>query len=90
MVYVRIKALPPDSAMAIHSNGGKRPWTIAEYLLADLWEAQVNRGLKRGRTPRRHPARPQPRKRARTAEQQRKHDEAMRRHRRRYKQHYNP
>lgn len=89
MLYVRLSALPPTSALAIAANGGKRPWTIAEYLLADLWEVQVNKGLKKGRTPRRHPARPQPRKQRRTAEQQRRHEQAVRRHQRAYKQHYN-
>lgn len=84
MVYVRILALPPTSALAIAANGGKRPWTIQEYLLADLWEQKANQGLKRGATPRRHPARPTPRKQ-RSPEQQRRHEAAMRRHRALYR-----
>lgn len=89
MVWVRIQALPPDSALAIDQNGGKRPWTATEYLLADLWEVQVNKGRKRGQQAKRHPARPVVKKsRTRTPEQQRRHQAAMRRHRRLYQQHY--
>lgn len=88
MVWVRIRALPPDSALAIDANGGKRPWTVQDYLLADLWELQANKGNKRGQRPKRHPARPAPKKAARTPEQQRRHDAAMRRHRRQYQRHY--
>ncbi|OCH81004.1 hypothetical protein A9310_19785 [Gordonia sp. UCD-TK1] len=88
MVYVRVKALPATSALAINANGGKRPWTVSEYLLADLWELQANRGIKRGARPKRHPARPAQKAKARTPEQQRRHDQAMRRHRRKYQQHY--
>lgn len=88
MVWVRIRALPPDSALAIDTNGGKRPWTASEYLLADLWELEANRRNKRGQKPKRHPARPVQKKVSRTPEQQRRHDAAMRRHRRQYQRHY--
>jgi hypothetical protein len=88
MVFVRMKALPPDSALAIDFNGGKRPWTISEYLLADIWELHANKGNKRGVKPKRHPARPAAKKHIRTPEQQRRHDAAIRRHRRLYQQHY--
>lgn len=89
MVFVRMKELPPDSALAIDQNGGKKPWSISEFLLADLWEIQANRGRKRGQQPKRHPARPVVKKRrTRTPEQQRQHDAAMKRHRRIYQQHY--
>lgn len=58
MIWARIQFLPPTSALAIDENDGKRPWTYLEYLLADLWEIQANRGLKKGRKPRQHPMRP--------------------------------
>ena len=88
MLYVRVKALPADSSLAVDANGGKRPWTVSEYLLADLWELQANKNNKRGATPKRHPARPAARAKRRTPEQQRKHEQALRRHRRQYQRHY--
>ena len=88
MLYVRVKALPADSSLAVDVNGGKRPWTVSEYLLADLWELQANKNNKRGATPKRHPARPAARAKRRTPEQQRKHEQALRRHRRQYQRHY--
>ena len=88
MIYVRITALPSDSALAIDANGGRRPWTVTEYLLADIWEVQANRGLKKGRKPKRHPARPVVRNKGRTPEQQQRHAANQRRHRRQYQQYY--
>lgn len=86
-IYVYLTCLPPESLLAAHSNGGSRPWGSVEYLLADLWEAQANRNVKRGHKPRRHPARPVVAKR-RTVEEQRDHDARMRKHRRQYQRHY--
>lgn len=88
MVYVRITALPADSSLAISANGGRRPWTVSEYLLADLWEINANKGMKRGAKPKRHPARPEQKSSGRTPEQQRRHERAMRKHRTNYRRYY--
>ena len=86
-VYVRIKGLPPESLLAMEANTGRRPWGAVEFLLADLWELTANRGLKKGRKPARHPARPVSSK-AKSPEARQRHDTAMRKHRRQFQRHY--
>lgn len=56
MIYARIRHLPPTSALAIHYNGGRWPWSLTDHLLADLWhELEVGRLGKKAKD---HPGRP--------------------------------
>ncbi|WP_336793022.1 hypothetical protein [Gordonia malaquae] len=86
-LHVYTVNLTPRSGMATAENGGQRVWDVADYLLADLWEQTANRGRKRGRQMKRHPARPVAKK-VKTAEQQRRDDANLRRHRRKYQAYY--
>lgn len=57
MIYVRIRhGLPPESALAIHFNGGKWPWKLQDHLLADLW--YLHRQELEGKKAKDHPGRP--------------------------------
>ena len=57
MIYVRLRqGLPPQSALAIDSNGGKWPWTLTDHLLADLYLSHRQEIL--GKKAKDHPNRP--------------------------------
>lgn len=59
MIYVRVRhGLPPDSALAIHFNGGRWPWKLTDHLLADLWF--LHRQELEGKAAKDHPSRPRP------------------------------
>lgn len=59
MIYVRIRhGLPPESALAIHFNGGKWPWKLGDHLLADLYF--IHRQELEGKKAKDHPGRPRP------------------------------
>lgn len=60
LLWVYIRRLPMDSALAISDNGGRIPWSIEDHLLADLWALQANRGKKREAPWRDYPNRPKP------------------------------
>lgn len=55
MIYVRIKALPPEAATSIALNDGRRRWTDVEFLMADVFHGLVGKA---------HPARPKVEKKA--------------------------
>lgn len=87
MIWVRVRHLSNKSSLAIYENGGKRAWSATDYLLADLWELYANRGIKRGQSPVKHPARPVV-KSTRSAEAERRHSRALSRHRRQVEKYY--
>lgn len=55
MIYVRIKALPPEASTSIALNDGRRRWTDVEFLLADVFHGLAGKA---------HPARPKVEKKA--------------------------
>lgn len=55
-LWVRINTLPANSALAIDDNGGTRPWSMTEHLLADVW-VELGRARLGKKAPRDHPAR---------------------------------
>lgn len=61
-VFVMVRFLPAESALAIRDNGGKQAWTLEASLLADLWEQKANTGRKKSQPAVKHPGRPKPRK----------------------------
>lgn len=79
MIYVRIRhGLPPESALAIHFNGGKWPWKLGDHLLADLWF--LHRQELEGKKAKDHPGRPKlKRVKTETPERARKMRDAQRR-----------
>jgi len=78
MIYVRIRHLPPSSALAIDANGGRKPWTLEDHLLADIW--YVARQSVAGKKAKDHPGRPKPRSTSTmTPERARKMRDARRR-----------
>ncbi|MBM4489500.1 hypothetical protein GS937_01565 [Rhodococcus hoagii] len=62
-LFVLIRYLPADSALAIDESDGRVPWTITDHLLADLWEQKANAGRGRGKPRIRHPWRLEQKKR---------------------------
>lgn len=57
MIFARIRhGLPPESALAIHYNGGKWPWKLQDHLIADVFHALEVARL--GRKAKDHPSRP--------------------------------
>lgn len=86
-VWVYLRHLPPASALAINDNGDQQPWSATDYLIADLWEQQANKGRRRSKRPIRHPARPVSKTR-RSAQERQRQEQALRRHRRQYQAHY--
>ncbi|RVW06223.1 hypothetical protein [Rhodococcus spongiicola] len=58
-VWVRIRHLPSDSALAIADNGGTVPWSITDHLLADTWLVIAQANSAKGKAPRDHPRREQ-------------------------------
>jgi hypothetical protein len=54
MVWVRIRFLPKESALAISENGGQSPWSLEHYLLSDLW-ALAARQVAGKKAPDQHP-----------------------------------
>jgi hypothetical protein len=56
-VWVYVSKLPRTSALAIDDNGGTVPWSLTDFLIADLWELQANAGRKKGSPPREHAGR---------------------------------
>ena len=79
MIYVRIRhGLPPESALAIHFNGGRWPWRLEHHLLADLY--YVHRQELEGKKAKDHPGRPKPGKSSQASpERARKMRDARRR-----------
>ena len=79
MIYVRMKhGLPPESALAIHFNGGKWPWKLTDHLLADLY--YLHRQELEGKKAKDHPGRPKPASRTTmSADRARKMRDARRR-----------
>lgn len=61
MVYVRVLALPRDSALAIDATGGLIPWSLTDHLIADLWTLTARKAMGK-KAPREldHPRRPKP------------------------------
>jgi len=57
LLYVLIRYLPADSALAIADSGGQQPWTLTDHLLADLWEQKANAGRGRNKPRIRNPRR---------------------------------
>lgn len=57
LLWVYIRHLPADSALAISENGGTQPWTMADHLAADTWLAIVQSNSAKGKAPKDHPAR---------------------------------
>ncbi|MDV6267080.1 hypothetical protein [Rhodococcus globerulus] len=56
-VWVYVRHLPRDSALAIDDNKGTQPWSMEEHLLADIWVAQVRATAPKNKRPKDHPAR---------------------------------
>lgn len=62
-VWVRIKFLPRDSALALSETDGREPWRLEHYLLSDLWALQAKQ-LGGKKAPDHHPWRAEQNKRA--------------------------
>ncbi|MBF6289320.1 hypothetical protein [Nocardia cyriacigeorgica] len=69
-IWVRLRQLPDDSAIVIANNGGRRRWSDAEFLLADVFHALNGRM---------HPMRPKPK--AATSKQEPSRRAALRKRR---------
>ncbi|CAM3038526.1 hypothetical protein SKPI104516_15470 [Skermania piniformis] len=78
MLFVRVLALPADSALAVAANDGRMPWSTTDHLLADLWalQARAHGGKK---APKQHPGRPRPKAKPMTAAKAEKYRTAQRR-----------
>lgn len=63
MVWVRIRFLPRESALALSENGGHEPWSLEHYLLSDLWVELVKKRVGK-KAPDMHPWRAEQRKRS--------------------------
>ncbi|MFY2788448.1 hypothetical protein [Rhodococcus sp. MALMAid1271] len=61
-VWVRVRRLPHNSALAIDDNGGQMPFTMTENLLADIWLIDARVHSKKSKAPKDHPAREKQRK----------------------------
>lgn len=67
MIFVRMRhGLPPESALAIHFNGGKWPWKLSDHLLADLY--YLKRQELEGKKAKDHPGRPKPSSRSQVSD----------------------
>lgn len=42
-----IRHLPEDSALAIASNGGEKPWSLLELLVSDVWAVEAKRTFRK-------------------------------------------
>lgn len=80
MVYVRVLALPRDSALALDANGGTQPWSLTDHLIADLWTLTARRAMGK-KAPREldHPRRPKPTAKPPTPERNARLQQARRR-----------
>ena len=56
-LWVYVRCLPHDSALAIDDNGGVMPLTIGDSILLEQWELEANRGRGKGKPRVRHPLR---------------------------------
>lgn len=57
LLWVYIRRLPMDSALAISDNGGTMPWTLADHLLADNWLIHARVNAPKSKRPKDHPRR---------------------------------
>lgn len=67
LLWVYIKHLPIDSALAIDDNGGTKPWSLLEHLVADNWLLHARMNAPKGKRPKDHPRREERNKKLRAA-----------------------